>query len=432
MTGMTASPCGALNGAAAVPGDKSISHRALIIGAMAEGITTIRNLNDGEDVGRTIAALGQFGIAVEQVGDGDWRVAGNRWTSPAELIDCGNSATSARLLIGAVAGMEGVIAAITGDPSLRTRPMERLTVPLSRMGAAVEPANRLPLTVTGARPGGIVHRNDPPSAQVKSAILLAALGGNSPVEIAEPVPSRDHSEILLAEMGCAIEVDELAGGRAIRLGEQRRPTGREIAIGGDPSASAFPLLAGAIVPGSAVRVAGMNVNPLRTGFVETIEDMGARVELTNERVESGEIVADVAVAAGRLAPFAVPADRVPAMIDEIPALAVACAFADGESVIEGLSELRHKESDRLGAIVAGLNACGVTALADGDALRIFGRGRVRGDTTVMARGDHRIAMAFLVLGLGAEGPVTIDDGAMIATSFPGFAAAMRGIGADIR
>jgi 3-phosphoshikimate 1-carboxyvinyltransferase len=432
MACMITSAGGALQGEAAVPGDKSLSHRALILGAIAEGETTIRNLNDGEDVGRTIAALGQFGVAVEQLGDVDWRVTGSPWTSPAEPIDCGNSATTARLLIGAVAGMEGVVATFTGDPSLRTRPMEQLAVPLARMGAALEPANRLPLTVTGARPGGIVQRNDPPSAQVKSAILFAALGSNSPVEIVEPIPSRDHSEILLAQMGCAISVDWSGGGHTIRLGQQRRLAGSEIAIGGDPSAAAFPLLAGAIVPGSAVRVAGMNVSSLRTGFLDELERMGARVEITNERTESGETVADVAIGAARLAPCMVPADRVPSMIDEIPALAVACAFADGTSVIEGLGELRHKESDRLSAIAAGLNACGVMALADGDALRIRGRGRVPGDSTVMARGDHRIAMAFLVLGLAAEGPVTIDDGTMIATSFPGFAMAMRGIGADIR
>lgn len=432
MACLTASPGGALDGEAAVPGDKSISHRALIIGAMGEGVTTIRNLNHGEDVGRTIAALGQFGIAVDRVGEGDWQVTGTRWTSPAERIDCGNSATTARLLMGAVAGMEGIVVTFTGDSSLRTRPMERLAMPLTRIGAAVEPANRLPLTVTGARPGGIAHRNDPPSAQVKSAILLAALGGTASVEIEELAPSRDHTEILLTRMGCAIDIGVSGVGRIIRLGEVRRLNGREIVIGGDPSAAAFPLLAAAIVPGSRVKVAGLNVNPLRTAFFETLAEMGAAARFSNERRESGEAVADVEFCHAPLRPCTVAAERAPAMIDEIPALAVACAFADGTSVIEGLSELRHKESDRLGAIVAGLNACGVTALADGDALRITGRGRVPGGATVMARGDHRIAMAFLVLGLAAKGPVTIDDGAMIATSFPGFAAAMRGIGADLR
>ena len=423
---LVARPSGAIAGEAQVPGDKSISHRALILGAMAGGATIIRNLNGGDDVARTVAALRQFGIAVEPAGGDDWQVVGDRWTNPAAPIDCGNSATTARLLIGAVAGMDGVRATFTGDPSLRARPMARLTAPLTRMGAAIDSLERLPLTVTGARLRGIVHRNDPPSAQVKSAILLAALGGTSAVEIQEPAPSRDHTEILLAEMGCAIDA-----GHTIRLGEARRLAGREIVVGGDPSAAAFPLLAGAIVPGSRVRVAGMNVNPLRTGFLETLVAMGAAVDLSNERRQSGETVADVAASHAPLRPCTVAADRVPAMIDEIPALAVACAFAEGESVIEGLRELRHKESDRLSAIVAGLNACGAEARGDGDALRVVGRGRVRGGTTVMAQGDHRIAMAFLVIGLAAEQPVAVDDGGMIATSFPGFVAALRAIGADI-
>jgi 3-phosphoshikimate 1-carboxyvinyltransferase len=424
---LVARPGAALAGEARVPGDKSISHRALIIGAMAEGATTIRNLNGGDDAARTVAALRQFGIAVEPDGRDDWQVVGGRWTSPAAPVDCGNSATTARLLGGAVAGMKGVRATFTGDPSLLARPMGRLTAPLTRMGAAIDPLDRLPLTVTGARPRAIVHRNDPPSAQVKSAILLAGLGGTAAVEIEEPVPSRDHTEILLAEMGCALIV-----GSTIRLGEARRLAGREIVIGGDLSAAAFPLLAAAIVPGSRVRVAGANVNPLRTAFIDTLAEMGASVRFSNERRQSGEAVADVEVGHAPLRPCTVAAERIPAMIDEIPALAVACAFADGTSVIEGLSELRHKESDRLGAIIAALNACGAEAREDGDSLRITGRGRVPGGATVAARGDHRIAMAFLTLGLAAQRPVAVEDGAMIATSFPGFVAAMREIGADIR
>lgn len=424
---LVARPGAVLAGEARVPGDKSISHRALILGAMAEGATTIRNLNGGDDVARTVAALRQFGSAVEPAGGDDWQVVGGCWTSPAAPLDCGNSATTARLLIGAVAGMNGVRAIFTGDPSLRARPMGRLTAPLTRMGAAIDSLERLPLTVTGARLRGIVHRNDPPSAQVKSAILLAALGGTAAVEIEEPSPSRDHTEILLAEMGCAIAV-----GHTIRLGEARRLTGREIVIGGDPSAAAFALLAAAIVPGSSVRVEGMNANPLRTGFVAALKDMGARVRWTNEQSVSRERVADLALEPAPLAPCRVAAAEVPAMIDEIPALAVACAFAEGDSVIEGLSELRHKESDRLAAIVAGLRACGVSAVAEGDSLCIAGRGGMRGGATVAARGDHRIALAFLAAGLGADAPVAVDDGAMIATSFPGFLDSMRRLGADIR
>jgi 3-phosphoshikimate 1-carboxyvinyltransferase len=322
--------------------------------------------------------------------------------------------------MGAVAGMPGVRATFVGDGSLSGRPMKRVTAPLERMGAAIDGGERLPISIEGARLGGIEHCNLPPSAQVKSAILLAGLGTGAPVSIIEPWPSRDHTEIMFAQFGCPVAVDP-----------RRELAGCNLAIGADPSAAAFPLVAATITPGSDVTVRGMLINPLRTGLYEVLEAMGANIELSNERIQSGEIVADVRVRAAPLAPCQVRAERIPAMIDEIPALAIACAFAEGESVIEGLGELRVKESDRLGAIVAGLTACGVTAIADGDRLRIFGRGNVRGGSCIATQGDHRIAMAFLALGLAAEQPVEVDEAEMIGTSFPKFVETMRSIGAHI-
>ena len=426
MNALTARPGNALVGNAAIPGDKSCSHRALIFAAMAEGESNIAGLNEADDVMRTVAAITALGVEAERIGEGQWRVRGARWSSPDAPIDCGNSGTTARLLIGAVAGMEGVSATFTGDTSLNARPMRRVVAPLQRMGARIEGSDTLPLTVQGAKLAGIEFSNVLASAQVKSAILLAGLSGSALVRIVEPSPSRDHSEIMLDQFGCPVGIVE--GG--IELGAARRLVGCDLTIGADPSAAAFALTAAAIVTGSSVTVEGMLVNPLRTGLVEALEEMGAAVELANERVVSGEIIADVTVGHGRLQGITLAARRISAMIDEIPALAVAAALADGETVIEGLGELRVKESDRLGAILAGLVACGVTALADGDSLRIFGREKAWGGT-VLSQGDHRIAMAFLTLGLAAEGPVTLDDGAMIATSFPGFVNSMRALGADI-
>ncbi len=426
MTILTASPGNALAGTAAIPRDKSCSHRALILAALAEGESFITGLSLAGDVMRTVAAIEAFGVDVEQLDDGRWRVRGGPWQSPKMPIECGNSGTTARLLIGAVAGMAGVVATFTGDASLSRRPMKRVVTPLQRMGATFEGGDKLPLTVHGASLGGIEFSNVPASAQIKSAILLAGLGTDAPVRIVEPVPSRHHTEIMLGQFGCHLT---LAGG-GMELWVERKLTACDLAIGTDSSAAAFALTAAAIVPGSEVTVEEMLVNPLRTGLYEALEEMGARIELANERIVSGEIVADVTVGHGQLQGITVAASRIPAMIDEIPALAVAAAMADGETLIEGLAELRVKESDRLGAIVAGLTACGVVALGDGDSLRIFGRGKARGGN-VLSQGDHRIAMAFLTLGLAAVEPVTIDDGAMIATSFPDFVGSMRGIGADI-
>ncbi len=427
---LTATPGAALIGEAAIPGDKSCSHRALIFGAMADGETQIAGLLESDDVLATVRAIEAFGMRVERSAEA-WIVHGGPWRSPDFPIECGNSGTTGRLLMGAIAGMPGVGATFTGDVSLLARPMKRVTAPLQRMGASIHGGEHLPISIEGARLGGIEHRNVPSSAQVKSAILLAGLGTSAPVSIVEQFPSRDHSEIMLASFGCRVEIDDTADGWITSLGTKRDLTGCRLAIGADPSSAAFPLVAAAITPASDVMVRGMLVNPLRTGLYETLEAMGADIELSNERIQSGEIIADVRVRHASLRPCHVPAERIPAMIDEIPALAVAAAFADAESVIEGLGELRVKESDRLGAIVAGLTACGITAIADGDNLRIFGRGKVRGGASVSTQGDHRIAMAFLTLGLAAEQPIEVDEAEMIGTSFPGFVEMMRSIGAEI-
>jgi 3-phosphoshikimate 1-carboxyvinyltransferase len=422
---LRAANSGPLHGAATIPGDKSCSHRALILGAMADRETRISGLLEAEDVAATRRAVEAFGAKVEQDGE-DWVVQGAEWRSPVGPIDCGNSGTTARLLMGAAAGFD-LTATFTGDASLSRRPMARVTQQLARMGAQFDRSEHLPVTLHGRPLGGIDWVNEPASAQVKSAILLAGLNALGSVVVHEPVRTRDHTEIMLREFGCEVE----QGGGIVTLGEQRRLKGCHIGIGADPSSAAFALTAAAILPGSAVEIRDLLVNPLRTGLFEALEQMGAEVALADERLQSGEIVATLRISQAPLQPIEIPSERVPAMIDEIPLLAVAATFAEGETIIHGLGELRHKESDRLGAIVAGLTACGTTAMARGDDLHIFGRGKVRGGTRIAARGDHRIAMAFLVLGLASEEPVTVDSAEMIATSFPGFAETMRSLGAAI-
>jgi 3-phosphoshikimate 1-carboxyvinyltransferase len=423
---LRASRSGPLTGIAAIPGDKSCSHRALILGALAAGETRISGLLEADDVAATARAVAAFGASAERVGDGEWLVRGAEWRSPSEPVDCGNSGTAARLLMGAAAGFD-LIATFTGDESLSRRPMARMTAPLARMGARFDGGERLPLTLHGGGLGGIDWVNEPASAQVKSAVLLAGLRAQGSVVVREPMPSRDHTEIMLREFGCAVDASD----GAVTLGDQRQLIGCEIAIPADPSSAAFALTAAALVPGSSVEVHDLLVNPLRTGLFEALEEMGAEVELADEGLRSGEIIATLRIGHASLRAIEIAAERIPAMIDEIPLLAVAAAFADGESVIHGLAEMRHKESDRLGAIVAGLAACGVAAVVHGDSLHVFGRGKVRGGANVLAQGDHRIAMAFLVLGLASEEPVTVDSAGMIATSFPGFAESMRALGAAI-
>ncbi len=426
--GLKAGPGHVLRGAVAVPGDKSISHRALIFGALAEGETRIEGLLESDDVLATAAAVRALGAEVTKT-DAVWRVRGAPWRTPDAPIDCGNSGTGARLLIGAAAG-QPVSAAFTGDESLRSRPMGRVTGPLAAMGARFEGGDRLPLIVHGGGLGGIAFENATASAQVKSAILLAGLGTDADVTVIEPRPSRDHSENMLAAFGCDISVERDGDGRRIRLGANRKLHGTDIIVPADPSSAAFPLVAALIVPGSEVTVPGVLVNPLRAGLFETLIEMGADLRLENRRTVGGETVADITARASRLRGIVVPAARAPAMIDEYPILAVAAAFAEGETVMHGLGELRVKESDRLAAILAGLAACGVEASAEGDTLRVVG-GAPAGGGSVATHGDHRIAMSFLVLGLAAREAVSVDRAGMIATSFPGFVDLMYALGAAL-
>ena len=418
-----------LHGQIHVPGDKSMSHRALILGGLADGETWIEGLLEGEDVINTAKAVRAFGATVDRASNGKWRVIGGEWRSPRGLVDCGNSGTGARLLMGAAAGFP-IEATFTGDASLSGRPMNRVLDPLRQMGAEVS-ANengRLPATIRGGRLGGISFHNAKASAQVKSAILLAGLSTDAEIEVIEPARSRDHTENMLRAFGADVEQD----GDSIRLGAQRKLRGTSVLVPGDPSSAAFPLVAALITPESHVTVRSVMINPLRTGLLKTLVEMGADLRIENRRVAGGEDVADITATYSRLNAVEVPSERAPSMIDEYPILAVAAAFADGTSVMHGLSELRVKESDRLAAIIAGLRAAGVSARDEGDTLIVEGTGGLpRGGASVAAHHDHRIAMSFLVLGLGSERPVEVDSAAMIATSFPDFTLLMRSIGARI-
>jgi len=425
-TALSASPSARLEGEIEVPGDKSISHRALILGGLAEGETRISGLLEGADVLHTAEAVRAFGAEVDRLGPSEWTVRGGEWRSPAAPVDCGNSGTGARLLMGASAGFD-LDATFTGDRSLSSRPMERVLAPLRSMGARTE-GSTLPVTVRGGNLRGIRFVNEKASAQVKSAILLAGLRASGEVEVVEPAPSRDHSENMLRAFGCEVE----SSGGTVRLGGSRKLRGARVFVPGDPSSAAFPIVAALIVPGSRVTVRNVMMNPLRTGLLATLGEMGADLRIENRRTEGGEAIADVTAASSPLNGVEVPAGRAPSMIDEFPILAIAAACARGRSAMHGLAELRVKESDRLAAVVAGLRACGVEAREDGDSLVVEGRGEAPlGGAEVRAHHDHRIAMSFLVLGLAARQPVTVDGGDMIATSFPGFVRLFQSLGARI-
>ncbi|HEX8415028.1 MAG TPA: 3-phosphoshikimate 1-carboxyvinyltransferase, partial [Sphingomicrobium sp.] len=364
---------------------------------------------------------------VERTGDRQWRVTGAEWRSPAAPIDCGNSGTGARLLMGAVAAYQ-ISATFAGDQSLSSRPMERVLGPLRQMGARTE-GSTLPVTVHGGQLHGISFDNVKSSAQVKTALLLAGLGANGAVEINEALPSRDHSENMLRAFGVDVEQD----GSVVRLGNQRKLTATDVTVPRDPSSAAFPIVAALIVDGSEVEIPNILINPLRTGLITTLKEMGADIEFRNVRSSGGEQVADIVVRASKLRGVEVPADRAPSMIDEYPILSVAAAFAEGTTVMNGLAELRVKESDRLAAVAAGLRACGVKAEEGEETLIVHGNGSApHGGGDVAAYHDHRIAMSFVVLGLASEQPVAVDSAGMIATSFPTFVSLMQQLGANIR
>ena len=434
---LTARPGSPLKGRVKAPGDKSISHRALILGAMAVGQTSIEGLLEGDDVLATARAMAAFGAKVEHLGVGRWRVTGaGGLKEPADIIDCGNSGTGVRLMMGAAAGFP-LSVAFTGDASLRGRPMMRVLRPLSEMGAAYvcREGGRLPLALKGGSLKTIAYRLPEPSAQVKSAVLLAGLNGAGMTEVVEPEATRDHTERMLRAFGAEVDVEDRADGRHIRLAGGQVLTGCQIRVPGDPSSAAFPLVAALITPGSEVTVEGVLLNPLRTGLFKTLIEMGADLTIANAREDGGEQVGDVTARYGPLKGVDVPPERAPSMIDEYPILAVAAAFADGETMMRGLGELIVKESDRLAMTVQGLSACGVMVEQEADTMKVRGAAggnhRVRGGACIATHGDHRIAMSHLMLGLAAEQAVSVDEPGMIATSFPGFAELMRGLGAEI-
>ncbi|WP_027068197.1 3-phosphoshikimate 1-carboxyvinyltransferase [Euryhalocaulis caribicus] len=426
---LSAPPSGALRGVFSPPGDKSVSHRAVMFAAMASGRSDLTGLLEGEDVLATLKAVQAMGAETERTGDGAWRVTGAPpWRGPAQDIDLGNSGTSARLLAGAIAGM-GVQARLTGDDSLRARPMERVAAPLRLMGAALETTDgRLPMTIRGARLRGVDYETPVASAQIKSAVLLAGLGAEGVTRVTEPAPSRDHTERMLPAFGGEVRVSgltaEVTGGQRLSPANYAAPA--------DPSSAAFALAAALITPGSRVTARGVLLNPRRAGLFEAWKRMGA--DLTIEVTKNdGEPVGDLIAACSDLAPIHVREDEIPAMIDEIPILAVTAAFAEGESRFEGLAELRVKESDRLTAVSDLLRAAGVETETGEDWLTVAGRGTggVTGGGAAAARGDHRIAMSTLILGLASRKGMAIDDASMIATSYPAFQADLAALGAAL-
>lgn len=420
----------------AVPGDKSISHRSLIFGALAVGETRITGLLEGEDVLATAENMRRLGARVTRHEDGVWSVFGvgvGGLKDPAEPLDFGNSGTGARLVMGLVAG-HPITATFTGDASLSRRPMKRIIDPLTLMGAEfhAREGGRLPLTLKGARaPLPVRYTLPVASAQVKSAVLLAGLNAPGETVVVEPVPTRDHTERMLTAFGAKVEIGTDDDGlREVRLRGEPELTPCDVAVPGDPSSAAFPVVAALVTPGSDIVVEGITLNPHRAGLYTTLIEMGGDIEIMNQRDESGEPVADLRVRASELNGIDVPPERAASMIDEYPALAVAAAFASGPTAMRGIEELRVKESDRIAATVAGLHANGVKVQEFEDGMVVEGRsGNVDGGGHVVTHLDHRIAMAFLVMGLGAKKPVTIDDGAMIATSFPDFHQRMRELGA---
>ncbi len=435
MTALISRRAGPLSGETAVPGDKSISHRALILGALAVGETRITGLLESDDVMKTAAAVGALGARAERGGNGAWILYGRGvggLSEPTGVLDMGNSGTAARLLLG-VAATHSFTTTFSGDRSLSGRPMERVMEPLRRMGAqfTTRSGGCLPITVTGAQaPVPITYELPVASAQVKSAVLLAGLNTPGHTAVIEPEPTRDHTERMLGQFGAEVTVDDKGPGRKITLVGQPELTGSDIAVPGDISSSAFPLVAGLLVPGSSVTLKGVGINPLRLGLVETLHEMGARIAIENRRQLAGEPVADLTVEASSLHGVTVPAARAPSMIDEYPILAVAAAAAQGATRLEGLGELRVKESDRLAAIAGGLAAAGVEVEVEEASLTVQGvGGPPRGGAQISVALDHRMAMAFLVLGMVTEEPVEIDDARPIETSFPGFVDFMNGLGA---
>lgn len=436
---MTSTPCGPLSGVAEVPGDKSISHRSLILGAMAVGETRITGLLEGEDVLDTAKAMRAFGAEVTKHEDGSWSVHGvgvGGFAEPENVIDCGNSGTGVRLIMGAMASSP-ITATFTGDASLNGRPMARVTDPLGLFGTQTvgRKGGRLPMTIVGAADPVPVHYKVPvPSAQVKSAVLLAGLNAPGQTVVIEKEATRDHSERMLAGFGADITVEDTDEGRVITLTGRPELKPQVIAVPRDPSSAAFPVCAALLTPGSDVVVPGIGLNPTRAGLFTTLRDMGADLTYENEREEGGEPVADLrARYSPNMQGIEVPPERAASMIDEYPVLSVVAANATGVTMMAGVKELRVKESDRIDAMARGLRANGVT-VDEGDdwwSVTGLGIGNVPGGGTCESFLDHRIAMSFMVMGMGAKAPVSVDDGGPIATSFPIFEPLMASLGANV-
>ena len=434
---MTSHPVTGLSGEVRIPGDKSISHRSLILGALAVGETRIEGLLEGEDVIRTAEAMRAFGAEVVDHGGGRWSVHGvgtGGFGEPEDVVDCGNSGTGVRLIIGAMA-TSPITATFTGDASLRSRPMGRVTDPVALFGAQAvgRTGGRLPMTISGARrPVPVRYTVPMPSAQVKSAVLLAGLNAPGETVVIEREATRDHTERMLGGFGAQISAEETNEGRVITLVGQPELKPQDIVVPRDPSSAAFPVCAALITEGSDILVPNIGLNPTRAGLYTTLQEMGADLTFENERVVGGEPVADLrARFSPEMSGIDVPPERAPSMIDEYPILSVVAGFAKGATVMRGVKELRVKESDRIDAMARGLEANGLTIEEDEDMMTVHGRGPggVPGGASAAARLDHRIAMSFMCLGMGAEAPVSVDDAEPIATSFPGFRPLMTELGA---
>jgi len=439
---VTSQSAGPLRGTITVPGDKSVSHRALMLGGIAVGETRISGLLEGEDVLATAAAMRALGADIRRGEDGLWTVIGRGvggLCEPDRVLDLGNSGTAVRLLMGLLATYP-FATMFTGDASLNSRPMERVMAPLRLMGArfTARSGGRLPITVEGGELVVPIEYELPvASAQVKSAILFAGLNAPGQTIVIEPQPTRDHSERMLRHFGAEVISEDLSGGgKRITLSGQPELAGRAITVPADISSAAFPMAAALLVPGSDILLRNVGINPLRAGLLDTFREMGGRITLSNIRGEDGEPIADVRVEASALQGITVPASRAPSMIDEYPVLAVVAAMAEGTTHMPGLGELRVKESDRLAAMATGLAAAGVRVEETEDSLTVHGVGSasnvgIAGGNTICANLDHRIAMAYSVLGMVTARPVVIDDGSPIATSFPGYVDLMNGLGAKI-
>ena len=430
---LTALKSGPLTGVVRVPGDKSISHRALMFGAMATGRTRITGLLEAEDVVNTAKAVTALGCPAAKTGD-IWEVLGRGiggFRQPAGDLDFGNSGTGCRLMMGLIAGHD-IIVRMIGDTSLSRRPMRRVLGPLKQMGLQVTgDTETLPLLLRGTSSlVPMVYETPVPSAQVKSAVLLAGLCASGQTTVIEKEATRDHTERMLRHFGATVKVEHRGHASAITVSGNAELEGRDVTVPGDPSSAAFLAAAACIVPGSDVTIEGVLVNETRTGFYTTLREMGGDVTFLKLREEGGEPIADIRVRQTKLKGVRVPAERAPSMIDEYPVLAAVAAFADGETHMAGLAELKVKESDRLAATAAALAANGVNARVDGDTLIVAGSRTVKGGGTVVTHMDHRIAMAFLILGMGADRPVTVDDVTFVATSFPAFQGLLRGLGAS--